>query len=104
VVIFVIVLSVLVPLALYRGPLNLHGMGAGIAGVLIASKVYSPQTVLGMFWGLNTVQTAADPTTSQAAWAAGYSGVRTEQVMVRTLPYVWFLSIAITIVTAIRFY
>ena len=53
VVIFVVVLSILVPLALYRGPLNLHGMGAGIASVLIVSKVYKPHTVLGAFWGFN---------------------------------------------------
>ncbi|MCW2538976.1 MAG: transporter [Frankiales bacterium] len=104
VVIFVVVLAILVPLALYRGPLNLHGMGAGIASVLIASKAYAPATVLGMFWGFNTVQTASDPTTSQAAWGAGYAGVRTEQVMARTLPYTWILSIAITVVTAIRFF
>jgi hypothetical protein len=104
VVIFVIVLSVLVPLALYRGPLNLHGMGAGIASVLIASKAYAPSTVLGIFWGFNTVQTAADPTTSQNAWGAGYAGVRPEQVMVRTLPYAWAMSIAVTVITAIRFF
>jgi hypothetical protein len=104
VVIFVVVLSILVPLALYRGPLNLHGMGAGIASVLIISKVYKPHTVLGAFWGFNLVQTSADPTTSQDAWAAGYAGVRPEQVMVRTLPYAWIMAIGVLILTAVRFF
>jgi H+/gluconate symporter-like permease len=104
VVLFVVVLSILVPLALYRGPLNLHGMGAGVASVLIASKVYKPHTVLGAFWGFNTVQTSADPTTSQDAWAAGYAGVRPEDVMVRTLPYAWITAIGILILTAVRFF
>lgn len=87
VVLFVIILTILAPLALYRGPLNIHGMGAGIAGVLTASSVYTAPTVLGMFWSYNIVQTSSDPTTSQGAWAAGYAVVRPEQVMVRTLPY-----------------
>jgi H+/gluconate symporter-like permease len=104
VVLFVVVLSILVPLALYRGPLNLHGMGAGIASVLIVSKVYKPHTVLGAFWGFNLVQTSADPTTSQDAWAAGYAGVRPEEVMVRTLPYAWIMAIGVLILTAVRFF
>jgi hypothetical protein len=104
VVIFVVVLSILVPLALYRGPLNLHGMGAGIASVLIVSKVYKPHTVLGAFWGFNLVQTSADPTTSQDAWAAGYAGVRPEEVMVRTLPYAWIMAIGVLVLTAVRFF
>jgi hypothetical protein len=58
-------------------------------------EVYKPHTVLGAFWGFNTVQTSADPTTSQDAWAAGYAGVRPEDVMVRTLPYAWITAIGI---------
>lgn len=104
VVVFVVVLSILVPLTLYRGPLNLHGMGAGVANVLIASSVYQPATVLGMFWSFNLVQTAADPTTSQNAWASGYAGIRPEQVMMRTLPYAWAVAIGSLILTAVRFF
>lgn len=37
-VLFVIVFTLLVPLCLYRGPLNVFGLGAGIAGVLIAAR------------------------------------------------------------------
>lgn len=37
-VLFVLVFTLLVPLCLYRGPLNVFGLGAGIAGVLIAAE------------------------------------------------------------------
>jgi hypothetical protein len=104
VVLFVVVLSILVPLTLYRGPLNLHGMGAGVASVLIASGAYSPPTVLGMFWAFNSVQTSSDPTTSQSAWASAYAGVRPEQVMVRTLPYAWLSAIGMLILTAVLYF
>ncbi|MGO4427660.1 transporter, partial [Streptomyces sp. MCAF7] len=39
-VLFVLVFTLLVPLCLYRGPLNVFGLGAGIAGVLIATGIY----------------------------------------------------------------
>jgi TRAP-type transport system large permease protein len=103
VVLFVVILTVIAPLALYRGPINIHGMGAGIAGVLIASSVYAPQTVLGMMWSYNIVQTSTDPTTSQSAWAAGYAGVRPEQVMVRTLPYAIAMACGGLILTTVAF-
>jgi TRAP-type transport system large permease protein len=104
IVLFVVILGILAPLALYRGPLNLHGMGAGVAEVLIASRVYKPVTVLSMFWSFNLVQNSSDPTTSQGAWAAGYVGVRPEQVMKRTLPYAWATAVGCLILTAIRFF
>ena len=72
------------------------------AGLLVAmtSDFTSKQTAPAP---THTVQTSADPTTSQDAWAAGYAGVRPEDVMVRTLPYAWVTAIAILILTAVRF-
>jgi hypothetical protein len=104
VVLFVIILAIIAPLALYRGPLNIHGMGAGIASVLIASSVYSPSTVLGMMWSYNLVQTSSDPTTSQGSWAAGYAGIRPEQAMVRTIPYAIAMALGGLILTVIKFH
>lgn len=54
-VLFVIVFTVLVPLCLYRGPLNVFGLGAGIAGVLIATGIYPAVAVLGMATSYNQV-------------------------------------------------
>jgi len=45
--VLVAVFAVLVPLCLYRGPLNIYGLGAGIAGVLITGGVYPAPAVLG---------------------------------------------------------
>lgn len=99
-VVFVLVFTVLVPLCLYRGPLNVYGLGAGIAGVLIAAGVYPALAVLGITASYNQVFGVADPTSTQTVWAAQYAGVTPQQVMLRTLPYVWFVALGGFCVTA----
>ncbi|MGX1915993.1 transporter [Streptomyces phaeochromogenes] len=99
-VVFVLVFTLLVPLCLYRGPLNVFGLGAGIAGVLIATGIYPAAAVLGMATSYNQVFGVADPTSTQTVWSAQYAGVSPQQVMVRTLPYVWAVALGGLCVTA----
>ncbi|MFF3328694.1 transporter [Streptomyces sp. NPDC002888] len=99
-VLFVLVFTLLVPLCLYRGPLNVFGLGAGIAGVLIATGIYPAAAVLGMATSYNQVFGVADPTSTQTVWSAQYAGVTPQQVMVRTLPYVWVVALGGLCVTA----
>lgn len=99
-VLFVLVFTALVPLCLYRGPLNVYGLGAGIAGVLIAAGVYPTVAVLGIAASYNQVFGVADPTSTQTVWSAQYAGVGPQQVMVRTLPYVWAVALGGFCVTA----
>ncbi|MET9997035.1 TRAP transporter large permease subunit [Streptomyces microflavus] len=99
-VVFVIVFTLLVPLCLYRGPLNVYGLGAGISGVLIAAGIYPAVAVLGLTASYNQVFGVSDPTSTQTVWAAQYSGVSPQQVMLRTLPYVWCVALGGLILTA----
>ncbi|MEU8789581.1 TRAP transporter large permease subunit [Streptomyces sp. NPDC048643] len=99
-VLFVVVFTVLVPLCLYRGPLNVYGLGAGIAGVLIAAGIYPAVAVLGIATSYNQVFGVADPTSTQTVWSAQYAGVAPQQVMLRTLPYVWAVALGGFCVTA----
>ncbi|MYW62602.1 TRAP transporter large permease subunit [Streptomyces sp. SID8379] len=99
-VVFVLVFTLLAPLCLYRGPLNVYGLGAGIAGVLIAAGIYPAVAVLGLTTSYNQVFGVADPTSTQTVWAAQYSGVSPQQVMLRTMPYVWAVCLGGMCVTA----
>ena len=99
-VVFVLLFTLLVPLCLYRGPLNVFGLGAGIAGVLIATGIYPAAAVLGMATSYNQVFGVADPTSTQTVWSAQYAGVTPQQVMARTLPYVWAVALGGLCVTA----
>ncbi|GGJ91153.1 transporter [Streptomyces camponoticapitis] len=99
-VLFVVVFTLLVPLCLYRGPLNVYGLGAGIAGVLIAAGIYPAVAVLGIATSYNQVFGVSDPTSTQTVWSAQYAGVTPQQVMLRTLPYVWAVALGGFCVTA----
>ncbi|MET8879205.1 TRAP transporter large permease subunit [Streptomyces rubiginosohelvolus] len=99
-VLFVLVFTLLVPLCLYRGPLNVFGLGAGIAGVLIAAGIYPAVAVLGIATSYNQVFGVSDPTSTQTVWSAQYAGVTPQQVMLRTLPYVWAVALGGFCVTA----
>lgn len=99
-VLFVVVFAALTPLCLYRGPLNVFGLGAGIAGVLVSAGIYPAVAVLGLTASYNQVFGVSDPTSTQTVWAAQYSGVSPQRVMVRTLPYVWCVAIGGLIITA----
>ncbi|MEW1722898.1 transporter [Streptomyces sp. NPDC093109] len=102
-VLFVVVFTLLVPLCLYRGPLNVFGLGAGIAGVLIAAGIYPAVAVLGLATSYNQVFGVSDPTSTQTVWSAQYAGVTPQQVMVRTLPYVWAVALGGFCVTAANY-
>ncbi|MDA3642436.1 TRAP transporter large permease subunit [Saccharopolyspora indica] len=99
-VVFVLVFTLLVPLCLYRGPLNVYGLGAGIAGVLIAAGIYPAVAVLGLTASYNQVFGVSDPTSTQTVWAAQYAGISPQRVMLRTLPYVWCVALGGLCVTA----
>ena len=96
--------GILAPLALYRGPLNLFGMGVGIAGVLLALGTYPAMLVLGTFASIGQIVNISDPTSTQTVWSAEYSGVQAEAVMKRTLPYAWAIAFAGVILAVFLFW
>jgi len=100
---FVAVFAVLVPLCLYRGPLNIYGLGAGIAGVLITGGVYPAPAVLGLMssYGQGARRVRSDEHADRLERAVR-AGVRPEKVMLSTLPYTWVMAIgALTLTSAL---
>ena len=81
--------AVFAPAALYRGPLNMYGMGAGIAAILTGLKFASPIALCGMFIAVGYLQGLADPTNSHNTWIGGYIGVDTDIILKKILPYAW---------------
>ncbi|HEX6345362.1 transporter [Umezawaea sp.] len=99
-VLFVLVFAALVPLCLYRGPFNVYGLGAGVAGVLVSGGIYPSTAVLGLMASYGQVLGVSDPTSTQTVWSAQYAGVRPERVMASTLPYTWLIAIGGLVLTA----
>lgn len=86
---FVITFSLLAPLALYRGPLSLWGMGSGLVALMQKSTQLSGQAIMGMLMSVGQLQGVCDPTNTHNVWIATYLGIDTQILLRKTIPYVW---------------
>lgn len=87
---YIIFFTVAAPLSLYRGPLNIWGMGSGLATLIKKATSLSPPAIYAMLMSVGQIQTVCDPTNTQNIWVATYLGIDTKTILVRTIPYVWF--------------
>ena len=84
---YVIGFAIFAPLALYRGPLNIWGMGFGIGKMMIA--VLPAPAVMAALLSVGQIQGVCDPTNTHNVWIANHLGLEVNQILKRTLPYVW---------------
>ncbi len=100
---FVLIFSFLAPLALYRGPLNVWGLGYGVGTVLISMGVPSG-AVMGILMSVGIIQGVSDPTNTQNVWIANEVRVDVNTLMWRTIVYTWSASILGLAMAGIFFY
>lgn len=93
--------AVLAPTALYRGPLNMFGMGAGIAVLLHSLGIMPPAVIVGTFLAVGYIQGASDPTNSHNSWIGGFTKVDTTELLCRTLPYSWSMCLVMLLYVAL---
>lgn len=86
---FIFVFTLAAPLSLYRGPLNVWGMGSGLAALIRKASALTAPAIYGMLMSVGQIQTVCDPTNTQNIWVATYLGIDTKSILVRTIPYVW---------------
>lgn len=85
---FVAVFFVLSPLALYRGPLNLYGMGSGVIGIINESGVLAGSLIMAAFFAVGMLQGVCDPTNTHNVWIANFCKVPVTDMTRLTLPWV----------------
>lgn len=100
-IVYVLVFTILSPLALYRGPLNMYGLGSGLANIFVAAGTLSPAAVGMALRSTSVVQTVADPTNTQNVIVADYASVDVNDILKSTLPYTMVMTLGILIYTAI---
>jgi hypothetical protein len=99
---YVLIFTVAAPLALYRGPLNVWGMGYGIAAVFLASGM-NPGAVMGLLLAVGQIQGISDPTNTHNVWLANEMRVDVQKVLWNTISYTWILAIIGLIISSILF-
>ncbi len=100
-IVYVLVFTILSPLALYRGPLNMYGLGSGLANIFVAAGTLSPAAVGMALRSTSVVQTVADPTNTQNVIVADYASVDVNDILKSTLPYTMVMTLGILIYTAV---
>ena len=99
---YVLIFTVAAPLALYRGPLNVWGMGYGLAAVFLASGM-NPGAVMGLLLAVGQIQGISDPTNTHNVWLANEMRVDVQKVLWNTITYTWIIAIIGLIISSLMF-
>jgi len=83
---YILFFGLLSPLALYRGPLNVYGLGAGIGAIL--TTIFAPHLVAGALISTGMVQGVCDPTNTMNVWTGGFVKADVNDILKSTLPFV----------------
>lgn len=86
---FILFFVLLAPLCLYRGPLNLWGMGAGVIGLLVAAGTMPAMAICAGFLAVQLIQLSSDPTNTHNVWTADYFGLEVNTLTKSMLPAMW---------------
>ena len=100
---YILLFGCMAPLALYRGPLNVWGMGYGLAAVFLASGL-NPGAVMGVLMAVGQVQGISDPTNTHNVWLANEMQQDVQKILWNTIPFTWAIAVAGLIVAALMFF
>ncbi len=89
---YLLLFSLLAPLALYRGPLNIWGLGSGVGGVLLSTGLLPAAAIMGVLMSAGHIQGISDPTNTANVWLANELRVDVQTLMWRTIGYTWLLA------------
>ena len=84
-VFYVVFFGLLSPLALYRGPLNIFGIGIGLFTIMFGIGVLPAIALLAAIMCVVQVQNVCDPTNTHNVWIANFVGVRVEELTRETI-------------------
>lgn len=91
---YIIIFTIAAPLALYRGPLSLWGMGSGLVALIQKSTTLTSSAIMGMLMSVGQIQGICDPTNTHNIWIATYLGTDTQTLLKKTAPYAWIATVA----------
>jgi len=95
---YILTFALAAPLALYRGPLNVWGMGLAVSGTLMAASSLPPAAILGVILSAGMLQSVCDPTNTANVWLAGFQGLSVNRILRATIVPVWSAAIVLVII------
>jgi H+/gluconate symporter-like permease len=101
---FAVIFTLLAPLALYRGPLNIWGMGTGVAAILLTTGAMQPEAIMAMLISVGAMQSVCDPTNTANVWIANFAKVDTVDILKTMLVYVWPMIVVALAIAAVMYF
>ena len=101
---FAIIFTLLAPLSLYRGPLNILGMGGSVAAIMLMTHTLRPEAIMAMLVSVGAVQIVCDPTNLHNVWIATHTKVETLELMKRTIVFMWPMTAIALMIAAIIYF
>ncbi len=101
---YVLFFVVLAPLSLYRGPLNMWGMGAGIIGLMLTSKALPAAAIMGALMSVGQIQGVCDPTNTHNVWISNYLNLNVQNIMKKTIIYMWILALVGLVIASVKYF
>ncbi len=92
-IMFILVFGLLSPLAIYRGPLNMFGLGSGIAALLAASGMNPIAAMLALRMDSN-LQAVCDPTNSHNVWVSDFTKTDVNDFTTKTILWLFIATFA----------
>jgi H+/gluconate symporter-like permease len=101
---YVIFFAALAPLSLYRGPLNIWGLGSGLIGIMLASGRLSAAAIMAAMLSVGQIQGVCDPTNTANVWIANYLNINVQDILKKTLLYMWALALVGLIIAGVKYF
>lgn len=83
---YILLFTILSPLAIYRGPLNVFGLGSGIAALLVAAGL-NPIAAMVALRNVSNLQAVSDPTNSHNVWLSDFTKIDVNDLLKQTIPW-----------------
>lgn len=101
---YVLFFGLLSPLALYRGPLNVFGVGIGIFSIMFGAGILPALAILAAIMAIVQVQNVCDPTNTHNVWIANFTGIRVEELTKQTLLPMMFVCLIGLVIATFMFF
>jgi hypothetical protein len=89
---YVVVFTVLAPLALFRGPLNIWGMGFGIIALMLKTGQLNASALMAAFLSTGQMQGVCDPTNTHNVWLASFLKIDVMELTQKSIMWVWLIA------------
>ncbi|AZZ60915.1 gluconate:proton symporter [Oenococcus sp. UCMA 16435] len=88
-----ILIGIIAPLSLFRGPLQVWGAGAATAAVLSGMHLFPDSFLLPLLYTATLFAVSTDITQSWNVWGLGYMKVQSKELLKYGIPVMWIVSI-----------